>query len=77
MTYLLLTPHPSIAMTYLLLSHHPWVDGDDLLYLLLTHHPRVDGDDQEDAEDDGQHRGGHVVHDGPATNLEINKVDFV
>ena len=53
------------------------MDGDDLLYLLLTHHPRVDGDDQEDAEDDGQHRGGHVVHDGPATNLEINKVDFV
>jgi hypothetical protein len=30
----------------------------------------MDGDDEDDAEDDGQHRGGHVVHDGPATNLK-------
>ncbi len=39
-------------------------------HLLLSDDPRMDGDDEDDAEDDGQHRGGHVVHDGPATNLK-------
>ncbi len=39
-------------------------------HLLLSNDPWMDGDDEDDAEDDGQHRGGHVVHDGPATNLK-------
>jgi len=38
-------------------------------HLLLADDAWMDGDDEDDAEDDGQHRGGHVVRDGTPAHL--------